>query len=27
MLTTEVLVTRTDDLEGGEKPKVEGAIR
>ena len=27
MLTTEVLVTRTDDLEGGEKAKVEGAIR
>ena len=27
MLTTEVLVTRTDDLEGGEKPKVEGAVR
>ena len=27
MLTTEVLVTRTDDLEGGEKPQVEGAIR
>jgi chaperonin GroEL len=27
MLTTQVLVTRTDDLEGGEKPKVEGAVR
>jgi len=27
MLTTEVLVTRTDDLEGGDKPKVEGAVR
>ena len=27
MLTTEVLVTRTDDLEGGEKPQVEGAVR
>ena len=27
MLTTEVLVTRTDDLEGGEKAQVEGAIR
>ena len=27
MLTTEVLVTRTDDMEGGEKPKVEGAVR
>jgi chaperonin GroEL len=27
MLTTEVLVTRTDELSGGEKPKVEGAIR
>ncbi|MEZ6065878.1 MAG: chaperonin GroEL [Planctomycetaceae bacterium] len=27
MLTTQVLVTRTDDLSGGEKAKVEGAIR
>ncbi len=27
MLTTQVLVTRTDDLSGGEKPKVEGAVR
>ncbi|MBM80173.1 MAG: chaperonin GroEL [Planctomycetaceae bacterium] len=27
MLTTQVLVTRTDDLEGGEKPKIEGAVR
>ncbi len=27
MLTTQVLVTRTDDLEGGDKPSVEGAIR
>ncbi len=27
MLTTQVLVTRTDDLEGGEKAKVEGAVR
>jgi len=27
MLTTQVLVTRTDDLEGGEKSRVEGAIR
>lgn len=27
MLTTEVLVTRTDDLEGGDKPAVEGSIR
>ena len=27
MLTTQVLVTRTDDLEGGDKPKVEGSIR
>ena len=27
MLTTQVLVTRTDELSGGEKPKVEGAIR
>lgn len=27
MLTTQVLVTRTDDLEGGEKPQVEGAVR
>ena len=27
MLTTEVLVTRTDEAGGGEKPKVEGSIR
>lgn len=27
MLTTQVLVTRTDDLDGGEKAAVEGAIR
>ncbi|MCH7686368.1 MAG: chaperonin GroEL [Planctomycetes bacterium] len=27
MLTTQVLVTRTDDLEGGNKARVEGAIR
>jgi chaperonin GroEL len=27
MLTTQVLVTRTDDLEGGDKAKVEGAVR
>ena len=27
MLTTEVLVTRTDDVGGGDKPKVEGSIR
>ncbi|MEW4528528.1 chaperonin GroEL [Maioricimonas sp. JC845] len=27
MLTTQVLVTRTDDLEGGDKPSVEGAVR
>ena len=27
MLTTQVLVTRTDDLEGGDKSRVEGAIR
>jgi chaperonin GroEL len=27
MLTTEVLVTRTDDIGGGDKPKVEGSIR
>jgi chaperonin GroEL len=27
MLTTQVLVTRTDELSGGEKAKVEGAIR
>ncbi|MBW3539569.1 MAG: chaperonin GroEL [Planctomycetes bacterium] len=27
MLTTQVLVTRTDELEGGEKPKIEGAVR
>ncbi len=27
MLTTQVLVTRTDDLEGGEKVRVEGSVR
>ena len=27
MLTTQVLVTRTDALEGGEKAKIEGSIR
>ena len=27
MLTTQVLVTRTDDLEGGKKALVEGSIR
>jgi chaperonin GroEL len=27
MLTTQVLVTRTDDLEGGHKSRVEGAVR
>ena len=27
MLTTQVLVTRTDDPAGGAKPKVEGAVR
>jgi len=27
MLTTEVLITRTDDLEGGDKAPVEGSIR
>ncbi len=27
MLTTQVLVTRTDDLSGGSKPSVEGAVR
>jgi chaperonin GroEL len=27
MLTTQVLVTRTDDLEGGEKARVEGSVR
>ncbi len=27
MLTTEVLVTRTDDLEGGAKSRVEGSVR
>ena len=27
MLTTQVLVTRTDDLEGGEKASVEGSVR
>jgi len=27
MLTTQVLVTRTDELDGGDKAKVEGSIR
>jgi chaperonin GroEL len=27
MLTTQVLVTRTDALEGGDRPKVEGSVR
>ncbi|RMG37178.1 MAG: chaperonin GroEL [Planctomycetota bacterium] len=27
MLTTQVLVTRTDELEGGKKPAVEGSVR
>ncbi len=27
MLTTQVLVTRTDDLSGGKKPAVEGSVR
>ncbi|MBL8816217.1 MAG: chaperonin GroEL [Planctomyces sp.] len=27
MLTTSVLVTRSDDAEGGQKPTVEGAVR
>ncbi len=27
MLTTEVLITRTDDLEGGDKAAVEGSVR
>ncbi|RLT04685.1 MAG: chaperonin GroEL [Planctomycetota bacterium] len=27
MLTTQVCVTRTDDLEGGKKAKIEGAVR
>jgi chaperonin GroEL len=27
MLTTQVLVTRTDELSGGKKPAVEGAVR
>jgi len=27
MLTTEVLVTRTDEIGGGDKPKVEGSVR
>jgi chaperonin GroEL len=27
MLTTQVLVTRTDEAAGGERPKVEGAVR
>ena len=27
MLTTQVCVTRTDDLEGGKKAKVEGSVR
>ena len=27
MLTTQVLITRTDELDGGEKAKIEGAVR
>jgi chaperonin GroEL len=27
MLTTEVLVTRTDEIGGGDKPRVEGSVR
>ena len=27
MLTTQVLVTRTDSLDGGSRPKVEGSVR
>ena len=27
MLTTQVLVTRSDETDGGAKPKVEGSIR
>jgi chaperonin GroEL len=27
MLTTQVLVTRTDATDGGEKAKVEGSVR
>ena len=27
MLTTQVLVTRTDALDGGDRPKVEGSVR
>jgi chaperonin GroEL len=27
MLTTQVLVTRTDELDGGKKSKIEGAVR
>ncbi|MGH7201297.1 MAG: TCP-1/cpn60 chaperonin family protein, partial [Planctomycetaceae bacterium] len=27
MLTTQVLVTRTDETDGGKKPAVEGAVR
>ncbi|MFN0196168.1 MAG: chaperonin GroEL [Planctomycetaceae bacterium] len=27
MLTTQVLITRGDDLEGGKRPQVEGAVR
>jgi len=27
MLTTQVCITRTDDLEGGKKAKIEGAVR
>jgi chaperonin GroEL len=27
MLTTQVLVTRSDDADGGKKPAVEGAVR
>jgi chaperonin GroEL len=27
MLTTQVLVTRTEDAEGGKKPAAEGVVR
>ncbi|MCA9048738.1 MAG: chaperonin GroEL, partial [Planctomycetaceae bacterium] len=27
MLTTQVLVTRTDDADGGAKPRIQGAVR
>ena len=27
MLTTQVLVTRSDDADGGKKPSIEGAVR